>query len=250
GPFYRRLFRWVVHPAVSRFVCNSAFVLNALLAHGIPQAKTTVIYNTLAADRRAAADGQLHEPDKIIYVGQVIPEQNVHLLLDAVQELRQRGFQVRLEIVGPMTGWEAPQYEGYRERLLAQAGDPDLAGCVQFVGQRDDVSKRMASAAVHVCPSEMPEGCPNVVLEAKQAGVPTVAFTLGPFPELIKHGENGWLCPQASSSSLAEGIAALISDPDLRRRAGERARESLREFSRERFAAQWWSTIAGNAALP
>ncbi len=245
GPLYRRLFRWVVHPAVSRIVCNSAFVLHALLAHGIREAKTTVIYNTLATDRRGGADGPLQEPDKIIYVGQVIPEKKVHLLLDAVRQLRQRGFRARLEIVGPMTGWAAPQYEGYRERLLAQASDPDLAGCVQFVGQRDDVSKRMATAAVHVCPSDMAEGCPNVVLEAKQAGVPTVAFALGPYPELIKHAENGWLCPQVSGSSLADGIAAFLSDPDLRRRAGERARESLRDFSRERFAAQWWSTIMG-----
>jgi glycosyltransferase involved in cell wall biosynthesis len=98
----------------------------------------------------------------------------------------------------------------------------------------------MAKAAVHACPSrpEMGEGLPNVVLEAKNAELPTVAFAVGPFPELIDHGRDGWLCREVGAEQLADGLTQLLT-PGRRNSAGMAAKQSLAKFSRERFVREW-----------
>ncbi|HEX6985130.1 MAG TPA: glycosyltransferase family 4 protein, partial [Planctomycetaceae bacterium] len=248
GRFYTQFFRRAVDPAVSRYVCTSEYVRGELLRHGVSRRKTCVIYNALHVDRRPSDGTERPErqANRLIYVGQIIPEKNVHVLLDAVGLLRRRGADVTLDVVGPMEGWVPEGHKGYRERLLERAEVPDLAGRVRFHGRRSDVIDLMASASLHVAPSseEMGEGCPNVVLEAKSAGLPTVAFALGPYPELIAHGETGWLCRGIDPEALADGIAAMLSDPERLRRSGEAARRSLRDYGWDRFAARWAAVFA------
>ena len=241
SPFYRRIWRWGVSPFVDRMVCNSLFVHRELLAHRVPPAKITLIYSTLPTRAAPRLNDTRHDPRKIIYVGQVIPEKGLDLLLDALGLLAARGHDVHLDVVGPIDGWVSPSYTGYRERLLARASAPDLNGRVQFLGWRDDVPALMAAAGIHCCPSrpEMLEGLPLVTLEAKQAGIPSVAFAIGPFPELIEHRKDGWISTDISPSALAEGLEYFLVDPDRQRQAGTAARASAQGFPREAFAKAW-----------
>ncbi|MDE3154706.1 MAG: glycosyltransferase family 4 protein [Acidobacteriota bacterium] len=243
--FYRRLWRFVVSPVIDQFVCNSRYAEESLRKHGIPAGKITRIYNTVPTRATPpSATAVARDPDKVIYVGQIIPEKGVDLLLDAVGLLRRRGLDVRLDVVGQMDGWAAPGYGAFRERLRARASQPDLDGHVRFLGIREDVPALMAAAAVHCCPSrpEMREGLVLTVLEAKAAATPSVVFDVGPLREQVTHEVDGWLCPQVSAEALAEGLGAFIEHPAAARAAGERARASLAAFSRERFAAGWSET--------
>ena len=88
-----------------------------MLARGVPVSKITVIHNSVPRRRKACDNGAVRDPRKVIYVGQVIPEKGVDILLEAVGTLVRRGHDVRLAIVGTMDGWVAPEYEGYRDRL-------------------------------------------------------------------------------------------------------------------------------------
>lgn len=243
GKFYRRFFRFAVEPAVTRYVCTSEYVRGELLRHGVSRRKTTVIYNALPHDRWLASAASINDraSDRLIYVGQIIPEKNVDLLLSAVGLLRRKGRDVSLDIVGPMDGWVPDGYRGYRERLRSRANEPDLRGSVRFLGHRADVSNLLAAASLHVAPSsvEMREGCPNVVLESKAAGLPTVAFCVGPYPELITDGETGWLCRSLDAAALADVIAEALRDRGRLRQTGEAARGSLPNFGWDRFAAEW-----------
>jgi glycosyltransferase involved in cell wall biosynthesis len=245
GLFYRRLWRWAVAPLVDHLVCCAAHVQRALVAHGVSRTKTSVISN-VAPHRAGSGDaGIVRDPRKIIYVGQIIPEKGLDLLLDALGLLVARGHDACLTVVGPMDGWEAPAYAGYRERLVRRAGAPDLTGRVEFLGWREDVPALLASAGIHCCPSrpEMGEGLPLVCVEAKRAGLPSVAFPIGPFPELIAHREDGWVCNEISAAALAEGIEYFLADPTRLERAGRAARTSADRFSREAFAATWWNVF-------
>ena len=49
-------------------------------------------------------------PGRVIFVGQIIPEKGVDLLLDALAMVRGRGVDATLDVVGDMDGWEAPAY--------------------------------------------------------------------------------------------------------------------------------------------
>jgi glycosyltransferase involved in cell wall biosynthesis len=243
------LWRWLLGPLVSTFGCNSRFLARELRAHGVPDDQVRVVYN--ASTRRWPSDRSRPEVDlrRVIYVGQVIPPKGLLELLDATAIVRRRGIDARLEVVGAIDGWESPAYAGYRARVKARASQSDLQGAVTFLGHRDDVLDRLAAASVHCCPSlpEQREGLAGVVLEAKEAGVPSVVTPTGSLPELIEHDVDGWIASSATADALAEGLLHYLSDPSVRARASEAARRSSARFSRTAFEEGWRAVFAARS---
>ena len=67
-----------------------------------------------------------------------------------------------------------------------------------------------------------------MVPEAKQAGVPSVVFASGGLPELIAHGEDGWICEGKTAESLEGAIERFLDLPDVEAEAmGDAARASM-----------------------
>ena len=152
--FYRFVWKWAINPLVGIFVCNSLYTQKELLSCGVPKGKVLHIYNTVPSRTASGSSGCQHDWRKLVFVGQLIPEKGVHVLLDAVGTLVTKGIDVRLDIVGDLERWEPSLFAGYRERLLTRAGQPDLAGRVNFLGYREDVPQILASAGIHCCPSQ------------------------------------------------------------------------------------------------
>jgi glycosyltransferase involved in cell wall biosynthesis len=154
---------------------------------------------------------------RLVFVGQLIPEKGLDLLLDAVALLRADGRAVTLDVVGRIDGWQSPSYGSYRDDCLARGSMADVAGAVRWLGTRSDVPACLAAGALHVCPSrpEMLEGMPAVVIEAKAVGTPSVAFAHGPFPEMIEAGVTGWMTDEISSVALAQVLRVALDDPGL-----------------------------------
>jgi glycosyltransferase involved in cell wall biosynthesis len=248
GRFHGRLWRLVINPVIDRFVCNSRFTEVALQAHGIAAGKTSRIANAVPVRAFGAFPEAPRDPARIVYVGQVIPEKGLDLLLEAVGMLVERGHDVRLDVVGPVAGWAPPEVHVFRERVRSRAAQPDLFGRVQFLGTREDVPSLLAAAGVHCCPSrpELREGFGLVVLEAKAAGRPSVVTPTGALPELVEHRENGWICAAATPDALAEGLEYFVADSARGQRAGVAARASLDAFSRDRFAAAWHEALGAS----
>ena len=182
-------------------------------------------------------------------MGQLIPEKGAHVLLDAVGLLANKAWDVSLDVVGDIDGWEPPSFAGYRQSLRRRASESDLAGRVNFLGFREDVHSLLAQAGIHCCPSLEPEGFGIVVLEAKMAGIPSVVTPTGALPELIRHVEDGWICADISVLALTEGIEKFLLDPAVARAAGKAASASLERFGRERFELQWWEVFAQGRRL-
>jgi glycosyltransferase involved in cell wall biosynthesis len=241
GSFYRRIWRWGVSPFVDRFVCNSRFTETELLAHGIPSHKVSHIYNCTPFRPDPDLSGIRRDPHRIIYVGQIIPEKGLDLALDALGILAGRGYDVALDVVGEMNDWAPPPYARYREALVTRAGLPDLIGRVRFLGWRADVPDLLAGAGLLCCPSrpEQREGFGVVVVEAKLAGLPGIVCPTGALPELIEHGEDGWVASEVSAAALAEGLEYFLKDPARLERARLAARRSAEQFGRDRFAEAW-----------
>ena len=240
-PFYRWLWRYLIGPLSTRLVCNSQFTRSELLKNGVPAGKVEWIYNTAPMRTGDTADAPPPAAD-VVYIGQLIPEKGVGVLLDAVAALNRRGRAVTLNVVGDLAGWVHPHYRGYRESLIARAEAPDLAGRVRFLGWREDVGRVLEAASLHCCPStiEIREAFGNVVAEAKYIGRPSVVTRSGALPEIVAHRENGWVCPDATADSLAEGIEYFLSQPERLRDASRAARDSyVRSFSREQFDERW-----------
>jgi glycosyltransferase involved in cell wall biosynthesis len=248
GALYTFLWRHVIDRCVDEYVPNSQFIQQELLQHGIPAVKSRVVYNTVP--HRTHEWPQQHGlPGRVIFVGQIIPSKGVDLLLEAVAQLRRRGIDATLDIVGDIGGWEHPAYDGYRASVRARAEASDLAGAVRLLGLREDVPSLMAAASVHCLPSrpEQKEGFTVATLEAKRAGLPSVVTRSGALPEMVRHTIDGWVCEETTAAAVAEGLEYFLADSERTRRAGEHARAFERAFNRTRFTRQWAEVFSVNA---
>jgi len=72
------------------------------------------------------------------------------------------------------------------------------------------------------------DGFGLVITEAMAQGTPVIASYNSAGPDLIEHGENGWLMEAGSSSSLGTILAELVADPALIEKAGVNAMETAR----------------------
>ena len=167
-------------------------------------------------------------------VAQLTPWKGQLDALEAVARVRRAHPRAHLVIAGAakFTG-KHRRYDttAFREALVARARQPDLQGCVHFLGDVAAVAAVYAAADLLVVPS-WAEPFGRVVIEALAAECPVVATAAGGIPEILTHGEDGWLVPPRDPEALAEGITTLLADPALRARL---ARAGLHTV-RRRFA--------------
>jgi glycosyltransferase involved in cell wall biosynthesis len=65
---------------------------------------------------------------------------------------------------------------------------------------------------------------PLAIAEALASGLPVVASTVGSIPDMIVHNKNGLLVPPDDPGRLAEALATLVAQPDVRRSMGAMSR--------------------------
>jgi len=126
-------------------------------------------------------------------------------------------------------------------RLKDQAAKLGIADRIVWHGtqMRSSIFDLLRRADLFVLPARLTasgdrDGIPNVLMEAQAFGVPVLSTDISGIPELVAHGENGWLVPQRDVRALTTALRRLMEDAALRRRLGEAGASSVRErFSSE-----------------
>lgn len=99
---------------------------------------------------------------------------------------------------------------------------------VEFVGEVADLKPIYLKSDVLVLTSDW-EGCPNVLLEAMACGLPVVATRVGGVPEIVRHGENGFLVQPGDVDAIARYISTLAESRALRQKVGIAGRSIVSE---------------------
>lgn len=116
---------------------------------------------------------------------------------------------------------------------MVQARGLDKA--VHLAGVRSDVAALLACADVFLLPSKV-EGFPNAVMEAMAAAVPVVASGVGGIPDLVRHGQNGFLHAADDVDAMARSVLTLIADAEMRARFGDAGHKRIvGEFSLQKL---------------
>jgi len=162
------------------------------------------------------------EPECLVVgtVGWLLPIKGPLVLLRAMAALRQKIPKARLVYVGK--GALARQLKSEAVRLK-------VADRVLFLGWRDDVHEIMQAFDILVLPS-LNEGMGRVLVEAMAAGKPVVASRVGGIPDLVKHGENGFLVNPGDIADLSHYIGRLLQDAELRANMGSSGRAHAQNF--------------------
>ena len=186
---------------------------------GYDPSRVTVIYNGIdPAQFSPPRPKQNPDPLLVGTIGRLDAQKNQSLLISAMAALRHVP-RLRCVIVG-----EGPA----RGKLETQIRRLGLEKSVRLAGECADSAASLASFDIFALPS-LWEGLPNALLEAMAMGLPVVAAKVDGIGEVVTSGQNGLLVSPANAMALAQGIARLANDGDLRRRLGEAARARVLE---------------------
>lgn len=227
---------WFVRQA-DKVIVPSQYLAKWVIKWGVAGEQIEVIYNAVEpVGEVEPLPVPLTTPVKAVTVGRLVPWKRVDGLLEALVEVPELG----LVVVG-----DGPE----RSRLERLAQDLHVSNRVYFAGQRSkkEVLGLMATCDLFVLNSTY-EGLPHVVLEAMALGLPVVATAVGGTPEVIKHGETGFLI-QATDGSLVPTLSLLVTQPTLRHHLGWTARKWVCEqWSLERMVEETEGVLSAAAS--
>jgi glycosyltransferase involved in cell wall biosynthesis len=189
-------------------------------------------------DRFIASTAPSNDPPVIAHPARLLPWKGVHVTVQAVGILRDRGTEVRLLLTDTrrIADWDR-ELEDYRGTVLGMIRGLGLEEAVELRPVAyADMPRLYAEADVIVYPSVEAEPFGLVPVEAMAAGRPVVASRCGGIPESVRDGVTGFVVPPGDPVALADALAAIVGDADLARRMGEAGRErAVATFRLQRY---------------
>ena len=178
--------------------------------------RTQTIYHGIMETTLNNTFSRAGEQLVLAYVGRLVPEKGVDVLLRAAGVAWNSGCDYRLKIVG-----DGPE----RGRLESLADELQLRGRVAFLGycDRNSLEKAMQDVSVIVMPSLCEEACPVAAIEQMMRGRLVIAAEIGGLDEVI--GRTGLKFPPGDANALAGCIRKVVDDRLLAGSLGEAARE-------------------------
>lgn len=158
----------------------------------------------------------------ILFVGVLRESKGVLVLLEACRVLRDMDLDFHVHIMGKF------ESEAFKKDVHDAVSHFHLSEYVTFLGvQTGDVKfDTFAHADIFCFPTHFEsEALSVVLLEALSFHLPIVATRWRGLPSLVTDGDNGFLVPIKTPTAVADKLASLIKDPELRRRMGSQSRK-------------------------
>ena len=230
---------WLTYEAWKVICCSNYMVSHVRWAFGLPEDKLVMVPNgvnvgvydgieeNLSSFRAKFA---LPEEKLVLYVGRLVYEKGIHILINAVPKISDK-VNAKFIIVG----------SGYmKEQLLNIVRSMRLEHKVLFMGFVDDATllKLQKCADVSVVPSLF-EPFGIVVLEAMAAKSPVVVSDTGGLSEIVDQDVTGFKAYPNNPDSLAWGITKVLLDTGYKKYIRENAYRKVREkYDWEKIAQQ------------
>ena len=226
APAYKRVERllWRVPDALIAVGHEQAATIRRL--HHIPEQRIQVIWNGTDAPTPEVAPEVLAQLPRdgtpiIGSISTLIPQKGLSDLLQAAALLRDRGKRYLLIVAG----------EGkLRRELEAQAHSLGLQERVRFLGWVQSASRRALPACDIFVQSSHWEAMSVVVLEAMAAAKPMAITAVGENARVVVNEQSGLIVPPRSPQALADALARLLDDLDLRHKLGAAAQQRFGEL--------------------
>jgi glycosyltransferase involved in cell wall biosynthesis len=209
--------------ALSRFVVAISSFGRSQLFRQIPAAqwpKVQVVHCGIDDEFKSQAIADVIDTPRLLCIGRLCEQKGQLLLLQALRRVLDRGHAAQLVLAGD------GEMRADIERDIAALG---LSAHVTITGwiSGQQVREELRQCRAMVLPS-FAEGLPVVIMEAMALARPVVSTSIAGIPELVSHGETGWLCPAGDVDALADVLQACLQTPiETLRRMGEAGRERV-----------------------
>ncbi|MGB5808434.1 glycosyltransferase, partial [Castellaniella sp.] len=168
-------------------------------------------------------------PVTVALAARLLRDKGVGEFVEAARLSASRGEGLRWRLAGSLD-LENPASVQPDELLRWQS-----EGAIDYVGECADVAGFYAQAHIVTLPSYR-EGLPKSLIEAAACGRPVVTTDVPGCRDAIEAGVSGMLVPPRDARALADAVAVLAADEDLRIRMGAAGRSlAERDFGLDRI---------------
>jgi glycosyltransferase involved in cell wall biosynthesis len=197
---------------VAHFIGPSRFLVDLMQQHGIRHIShiTNCVVPPALTD---VFDGPNLPARFVLYAGRLSHEKGLFTLMEAARQVPD----LPLLVVG----------SGPEEATLKALAPAN----VSWLGfqPRHKVMALLQKASAMVLPSEWFENAPMSIIEAQLMGTPVIAAAIGGLPEMVQHGQTGWLFKSRDVTELTACLQAVASDPEGTEQKGHAAEAFARQ---------------------
>jgi len=214
---------WLTYEAWRVICCSSYMVDEVRRVFSLPSDKIRLIPNGVYPDRLRQKEVPPGFKDRwalpyeriVFFVGRLVPEKGVQVLLEAVPKILAHCPEAKFVIAG--TG-------PFQDFLRQKANDLAVGDKVCFAGyiSEEDRDCLYRVADVAVFPS-LYEPFGIVALEAMAAGTPVVVSDSGGLAEIVSNNQDGLWAITGSANSLADRVIEILTNRDLAQRLAQNA---------------------------
>lgn len=216
-----------------RIVVLTPDMRDSLVKQGYDEKRISIITNMVALEDKMVRPVAMRKPVVLGALGRLAIEKGFTYLLESVAILKDRGFDVVLQL-----GGDGPELS----ELRRQAQMLDIAKQVVFLGWVQDKAAFFSGLDIFCLPS-LEESFGIVLLEAMSRGVPVIS-TATPGPRSIFTDEaDALLVPAGNSRAMADAIRTMVLTPGLAQRIQQAALERVKAFRTE-VVTQKWNELA------
>jgi len=232
--------KYAVLKQVDLFICHSTRAQKALLLEGVSESR--IRHVPLGVDIKTFfPNPHVSQPHTIVYVGRLVQEKGVLVLIEAFETLYKKHPRARLYIVG-----SGPLEKTLRTRLMKNG----LSHAVTITKlEYSTITQLYHKAQIFVLPSisnaTWEEQYGMVLIEAMACGLPIVTTDSGAIPEVV--GSAAITVPQDNVPELFTALDTLLTSNDTRKKLGTiaymRARKLFSAHTFSKSIAQIYETL-------
>jgi glycosyltransferase involved in cell wall biosynthesis len=229
-PYITLLTRWVWRGASVSTVCSHGlFELGRKLD---PKYDFRLVPNGVELSRFVPVERRPNPKVKILFIGRLIARKGFQYVVQALPRIQQiTNVPFEVEVVG--TGAMRSHLDGLAVKL-------GVSHLIKYVGTvpYEKLHESYQGADVFVLTSES-EGMPAVTLEAMGCGLPIITTNVPGNREIVREGENGYLIDVGDTEKLAQDLAKLIQNEELRKKMGVASRQFVQGYEWREIIKQY-----------
>ena len=176
-------------------------------------------------------------PIRCIYVSNADMYKHQWVVVEAISQLRKRGYNLTLKLVG---GGKGPAQRLLQSAIAVSEQGGKFVEQLAFLPQQE-LPNHLAQADLFIFASSC-ENMPNTLVEAMAVGLPIACSNRGPMPEVLADG--GVYFNPSDAKSIADAVKQIIQSPTLRMAIAQRAKILSQQYNWKRCADETWAFVA------
>lgn len=214
--------RFLFKHVITRVLANSGEIKKRFLEKNpllIDENKIDILYNGVKLNGVSFNQKTSDQEVLIGNAGRLVEQKGQRFLIDLARELNKKSLNFRVLIAG-----KGPLRKSLEEYALLN----EVSERISFLDFVENIDAFLEKIDIFVLPS-LHEGSANILIEAMAKAKPVVAFNISSMPEIILHGQTGFLAEFGNVKQLTDYVCHLVEDIELRKQIGEKAYRHISE---------------------